>query len=173
MARIFDNIKLDLGSHLQKTLEASERVDIAVGYFNLRGWSTLDAIVRAKLGPANGSAIVRVLIGMVMNGPQKETLDELQAGIDEMPTRDADANDARNRKLELLDQLRTQLMRGVPTNADRTTLQSLRKLLDEGAVEMKVFTRRPLHGKTYICHRQDINNPITGFVGSSISPFQA
>ena len=46
-------------------------------------------------------------------------------------------------------------------------LQSLRDLIDQGAVQLKVFTRRPLHGKTYICHRQDLNNPITAFVGSS------
>ena len=34
-------------------------------------------------------------------------------------------------------------------------------------MEFKVFTRRPLHGKTYIFYRNDLNNPITGFVGSS------
>ena len=48
MARIFDNIKLDLGSHLSQTLQVSDQVDAAVGYFNLRGWAMFDAIVRAK-----------------------------------------------------------------------------------------------------------------------------
>jgi hypothetical protein len=83
---------------------------------------------------------------------------------------DADANAVRARKAELLEQLRTQLMRGVPTNADRATLQSLRGLLTTRAVDMKVFTRRLLHGKTYVCHRDDLNNPISGFVGPATAP---
>lgn len=167
MARIFDNIKLDLGSHLVQTLKVSDRVDAAVGYFNLRGWAMFDETVRMKAAAVQGQVVMRVLIGMVMTGPQQETLDELQAGLDGEAAQEADANVARDRKAELLEQLRTQLMRGVPNNADRVTLQSLRDLLGSGAVEMKVFTRRPLHGKTYVCHREDLNNPITGFVGSS------
>jgi superfamily II DNA or RNA helicase len=167
VARIFDNIKLDLGTHLTKTLQVSDRVDVAVGYFNLRGWSMFDGIVRTKAAANPAGPVMRILIGMVMTGPQQETLGELQAGLGGETAQDADANAARARKAELLEQLRTQLMRGVPTNADRATLQSLRDLLAEEAIEIKVFTRRPLHGKTYICHRDDLNNPITGFVGSS------
>lgn len=111
--------------------------------------------------------MVRILIGMVMTGPQQEALEELQASVEGAPRPDADANLARERKDQLLEQLRLQLMRGLPTPADRVALQSLRDLLKTGAVEIKVFTRRPLHGKTYLCHRTDLNNPITGFVGSS------
>lgn len=167
MTRIFDNIKSDLGSHLQQTLQISNRMDVAVGYFNLRGWAAFDALVKEKVADGADSPVVRILIGMVMTGPQQETLEELQADVDGAARPDADANAARERKAHLLEQLRTQLMRGLPTNADRAALQSLRDLLAQGAVEIKVFTRRPLHGKTYICHRQDLNNPITGFVGSS------
>lgn len=58
-------------------------------------------------------------------------------------------------------------MRGAPTAADRRTLAALRGHLEAGKVEVKVFTRRPLHGKTFIFHRQDLNSPIMGFVGSS------
>ncbi|MDP8017117.1 helicase-related protein [Prescottella equi] len=167
MTRIFDNIKSDLGTHLQQTLQISDRMDVAVGYFNLRGWAAFDALVKEKVAAGATGPVVRILIGMVMTGPQQETLEDLQAGVDGTPRPDADANTARERKAHLLEQLRTQLMRGLPTNADRAALQSLRDLLAQGAVEIKVFTRRPLHGKTYICHRQDLNNPITGFVGSS------
>lgn len=167
MTRIFDNIENKLGGHLQQTLEVSDRMDAAVGYFNLRGWSTFDSLVRKKVEAGATDPVVRILIGMVMTGPQQEVLDELQAGVDGSPALDADANAARERKTELLEQLRLQLMRGLPTAADRSSLQSLRELIAGGSVQIKVFTRRPLHGKTYICHRQDLNNPITGFVGSS------
>jgi hypothetical protein len=167
MARIFDNISQNLGDHLIETLKASDRVDAAVGYFNLRGWSLFDPVVRAKAASAPSQPVMRILIGMVMGGPQLETLEELETAVTGEERPEADANAARARKAELLEQLRTQLMRGVPNNADRQTLQSLRELLADGVVELKIFTRRPLHGKTYVCHREDINNPITGFVGSS------
>ncbi|WP_456308248.1 type IIL restriction-modification enzyme MmeI [Rhodococcus erythropolis] len=110
---------------------------------------------------------VRILIGMVMTGPQEEALEELQAAVEGTEVLDADFNVGRERKAQLLEQLRTQLMRGLPTAADRAALQSLRDLLESEAVEIKVFTCRPLHGKAYIFHRQDLSNPITALVGSS------
>lgn len=169
MTRIFDNIKLDLGSHLEKTLQVSNTMDVAVGYFNLRGWAVFDQLVREKsLNWTKGDPpIVRILIGMVTAGVQQETLDALQAGLEGATESDADANAARERKAILIEQLRLQLMRGLPTAADRAVLQSLRDLLSTGVVEIKVHTRKPLHGKAYVCHRDDLNNPITGFVGSS------
>lgn len=141
-------------------------MDVAVGYFNLRGWSVFNSLVREKATQSEGP-VARILIGMVMTGPQQEALDELQATVEGKAALDADPNDARERKAQLLEQLRIQLMRGLPTASDRASLQSLRTLLSEGAVEIKVFTRRPLHGKAYVFHRDDLNNPITGFVGSS------
>ncbi|MGX1599054.1 helicase-related protein [Dietzia maris] len=167
MTRLFDNIERKLGSQLQETLKVSDRMDVAVGYFNLRGWSAFDEIVQSKVSAETQSPVVRVLIGMVMGGPQQEALDDLQAAVTGEEVQDADRSAMQERKTELLIHLREQLMRGISTRADRASLQSLRDLLAAGAVEIKVFTRRPLHGKTYICHREDLNNPITGFVGSS------
>jgi len=161
VTRIFDNIKDELGEHLQKTLLEFDRVDVAVGYFNLRGWRLFDQSVREKARGTEPTA--RILIGMVFTGPQEEALAELQSVVDGIPLPEADAAIARERKAEFLDQVRSQLMRGLPTASDRLTLRSLRSLLETGAVEIKVFTRRPLHGKTYIFHRVDWNNPITGF----------
>lgn len=165
MTRIFDNIELRLGEHLQATLGEFDRMDVAVGYFNLRGWSEFDEIVAAK--EATGAPVARILIGMVFAGPEEETLDQLQATVDGQPRPDADSQISKERKAQLLEHLRVQLMRGVPTAADRKTLASLREHLEAGKVEVRVFTRRPLHGKTFIFHRQDLNSPIMGFVGSS------
>lgn len=168
MTRIFDNITPEtrLGSHLQLTFEAFERMDAAVGYFNLRGWSYFDDLVTSKAASADGP-VARILIGMVMAGPQEETLADLQSSVDGAVTPEADGSVARERKAALLEQLRMQLMRGLPTAGDRRTLRALAEHLRAGRVEVKVFTRRPLHGKTYVFHRQDLNNPIVGFVGSS------
>lgn len=167
MTRLFDNIERKLGSQLQETLKVSDRMDVAVGYFNLRGWSVFDEIVRSKAAGGTGAPVVRVLIGMVMGGPQQEALEQLQAEVTGEELQEADRSAVQDRKAELLVHLREQLMRGISTKSDRENLQSLRDLLAAGSVEIKVFTRRPLHGKTYICHREDLNNPITGFVGSS------
>lgn len=52
MTRIFDNIKFNLGTHLQQSLEVSDRMDVAVGYFNLRGWGAFDSLVREKVAAA-------------------------------------------------------------------------------------------------------------------------
>ena len=119
MTRIFDNIELRLGEHLQATLQDFDRMDVAVGYFNLRGWSEFDEIVAAK--DATGAPVARILIGMVFAGPEEETLDQLQATVDGQPRPDADAQISKERKAQLLEHLRVQLMRGAPTAADRGT----------------------------------------------------
>ena len=166
MGRIFDNIDHQLGPHLQKTLRESDRMDVAVGYFNLRGWSVFNGIVE-QMAQSKTLPVARILIGMVTGGPQEEALESLQSMVDGKDRLDADRAASQARRAALLEQLRVQLMRGLPTSTDRVTLQSLRSLLAQGAIQVKVFTRRPLHGKAYIFHRQSVNTSIGGFVGSS------
>lgn len=59
-------------------------------------------------------------------------------------------------------------MRGLPTSTEQRILQLLKTQLQSGAVQMKIFTDAPLHGKTYIFHSP--GHPILerrAYVGSS------
>ncbi|MDN6556681.1 MAG: phospholipase D-like domain-containing protein [Acidipropionibacterium acidipropionici] len=55
----------------------------------------------------------------------------------------------------------------MPTDADRRTLTTLGRQLGEGKVQVRVYTRQPLHGKTYLLHQSNLETPVVGFVGSS------
>jgi hypothetical protein len=99
--------------------------------------------------------IARVLVGMLVSTAQVEALQELQRELDgNVDAADlADNQKAAARRNELLSDFRMQLSRGIPNERSRKTLASLRDQVASGAVEVKVFTRKPLHGKTYIFHR--------------------
>lgn len=156
MPDIFDNLRTEsaIGPALQNALSNFDRCDVATGYFDLRGWSSFADIVDEKATDAEQVAapVVRVLVGMVMPADSAAMLTALQNTV-QPPAYGADINDmgkALTAKDQLVKHLRTQLMRGLPSEAEQRTLRQLKAQLEFGAVEMKVFTTAPLHGKTYI-----------------------
>lgn len=166
MTRIFDNIELALGEHLVATLQESDRIDAAVGYFNLRGWKLFGDVV-ADREPGE-HAVARVLIGMVHGDPEEQVMTHLQRALEgDKESNDIDRRIAQTRLKQAKLKFRQQLMRGAPTKQDEETIRTLREQLADGRVAIRLFTRRPLHGKTYICHRQDKITPVVAYVGSS------
>lgn len=158
MPDIFDNLQTQtaLGPALRTALAAFDTCDIATGYFDLRGWASFADIVDAKSANRHDGdpAAVRILVGMVMPADSAAMLSALQDVV-QPPPYGSDINDmpkAQAAKESLVKHLRTQLMRGLPSEAERKTLQQLKAQLISGAVEMRVFTTAPLHGKTYIFH---------------------
>lgn len=161
MARIFDNIQQELLQALRSTLQVSKRADFCIGYLNLRGWQKIDDLV-GNWNPAEGQ-VCRVLVGM--QRPPHDEIRELyrQSSADGL----IDNATASRLKTQFAAHLREQITLGIPTGQDEAGLRRLARQLRAGQVVVKLFLPHPLHAKLYLLFRDDVNNPITGFVGSS------
>ncbi len=108
MPTIFDNIDSPLLPALRNGIEAADRGDFSVGYFNLRGWRAIaDAVER---WPGGENHCCRLLIGM-QRAPQ-EVLREA-CGLAPAPG-DIDNATAIALKKKLAQDFREQLAMGMP-----------------------------------------------------------
>ncbi len=161
MPRIFDNIDQRLLDALQHTLKISERADFCVGYFNLRGWRTIDSLVEGWQGDEQGRC--RLLIGM-----QEKPEDELRKIFSLKSGQEIDQGTIVRLKARMAQEFREQLLVGAPSNADEEGLRRLSRELRSGKLVVKLFLRHKLHAKLYLFYQQ--SNPITpivGYMGSS------
>lgn len=163
MSRIFDNIEKDLLEALRDTLAVSRRADFCIGYLNLRGWQALDERIN-QWSPEAGQ-VCRVLVGM--QRPLHEDIRELYRQVDGDTGLMMDNATASRLKTQFAAHLREQITLGIPTGQDEAGLQRLARQLRRGQMVVKLFLPYPLHAKLYLLFRDDVNNPVTGFVGSS------
>ena len=161
MPRIFDNIESGLLPALRQTLEISARGDFCVGYFNLRGWKSIDDLISAWPGGEGNQC--RLLVGM-QRLPQDELKIELAT---KKEVQALDNQSALRLKRRLAEDFRVQLTLGAPNNADEAGLRRLATQLKSKQVVVKLYLKHTLHAKLYLLFRPDPNNPITGFLGSS------
>lgn len=171
MPTIFDNLSDEtrLGNELKRTLERYSGLDVATGYLDLRGWNRVGPDIAEKSFETGGPPTARILVGMVSPSDSQAMLDSLHEELTD-PAPGAgihDAGRASEQKVRLVNHLRTQLMRGRPTKQGQETLQLLKRQLEEGRVAIKVYTRRPLHGKTYILRGGQHPTPLWAYLGSS------
>ncbi|TVM04038.1 MAG: hypothetical protein CV087_02270 [Candidatus Brocadia sp. WS118] len=161
MPRIFDNIEQQLLPALQEALHLSKHSDFCVGYFNLRGWKAIDALIENWHGGDGNQC--RLLVGM-----QKPPHEQLRQFYSLLPQDDTISNQVIIRlKKKLAEDFRNQLTLGVPTDEDEAGLRRLASQLKAGKVVVKLFLKHALHAKLYLCFRQDTINPIIGYLGSS------
>lgn len=161
MSRIFDNIQQDLLEALRSTLKVSSRADFCIGYMNLRGWQALDEHIIDWVPEAG--QICRVLVGM--QRPPYEEIRALYRHTDDAGL--IDNATASRLKTQFAAHLREQITLGIPTGQDEAGLRRLARQLRCGQLVVKLFLPYPLHAKLYLLFRDDVNNPVTGFVGSS------
>jgi len=161
MPRIFDNIDQHLRPALAETMELSEHADFCVGYFNLRGWRSIDEYVEKWQG--GDGHCCRLLVGM-QRLPQEELriAKSLSASGGQL-----DNQTALRIKLALAEEFRQQLTIGAPTNHDEAGLRKLARQIKARKVIVRLFLRHPLHAKLYLLFRPDPINPTIGYLGSS------
>ncbi len=161
MPTIFDNIEQNLLPTLRTTLQHTKSSDFCVGYFNLRGWKSIDDLVECWPGGEGNQC--RLLVGM-QRLPQDE-LRELFAH--EKAGTQLDNQTAIKLKRRLAEEFRDQLTIGTPTNSDEAGLRRLAAQLKSQKLIVKLFLRHTLHAKLYLLYRPDPINPIIGYMGSS------
>lgn len=161
MPRIFDNINLQMLPILRETLLSSYRADFCVGYFNLRGWKKIDDLIENYAGGED--ACCRLLIGM-QSLPSDELGNVLSLGSGEGRL---DNSTIIRMKKKMAAQFRHQLTIGAPNNQDEAGLRRLSAQLKAKKLVIKLYLKHSLHAKLYLVHRNDINTPTVGFLGSS------
>ena len=142
-------------------MQVSKRADFCVGYLNLRGWQSIDDLIE-HWDPGAGQ-VSRVLVGM-QRAPHDEIRELYRASGDGAQIDNAAAV---RLKTQFASHLREQITLGIPSGKDEAGLRRLAHQLRAGQVVVKLFLPYPLHAKLYLLFRDDVNNPITGFVGSS------
>ena len=161
MPRIFDNIEQRLRPALAETMRVAHRADFCVGYFNLRGWRSIDAHVDGWAG--GDGHCCRILVGM-----QRLPHEELRAASALSPDRpELDNQTALRLKKGLAEEFREQLTFGAPTNQDEAGLRKLARQIRAGKVVVRLFLRHPLHAKLYLLFRSDLISPAVAYLGSS------
>ena len=161
MPRIFDNIEQDLRPALAEAMEVSNRADFCVGYFNMRGWRSIDEYVEKWRG--GDGHCCRLLIGM-QRLPHEEHRVAQSLSINRGQL---DNQTALRMKIKLAEEFREQLTIGAPTNEDEAGLRRLARQVKEGKVVVKLFLRHSLHAKLYLLFRPDPINSAVGYLGSS------
>ncbi len=160
MPHIFDNIENKLLDALQNDLREAKRADFCVGYFNLRGWRYLDALMEQWQGGAESCC--RLLVGMT-----ERPEDEMRKTVSLRGEQEIDQATVTRLKQRMAQEFREQLLVGAPNNADQQGLRRLSEQLRSKRLVVKLFLRHKLHAKLYLLHLNDRRVPIVGYIGSS------
>ncbi len=167
MSDIIDNRDTKLVDSINAILPTSASVDFAVGYLFLSGLGALEATLDAPQR-------LRLLIG---NATDRETIEHLAAAFHRAELVQAQQErekyltrqQARERAAATALQLRESLSLMDQGDAEEAVVSKVMRLIVEGRLELRVYTRGRLHAKAYIFHYPDGERfeEGMGIVGSS------
>jgi hypothetical protein len=160
MPRILDNIEIKLLPALIETIKHTRRADISVGYFNLRGWKNLAEHVEKWQGGENECC--RLLVGM-----QKSAQEIIRDFYSSHEPMEIDLPTQKKMIKKLAEEFRQQLVTGIPSNEDESTLRKLASQIKSKKLVVKLYLRHSLHAKLYLLFRDDPDSPVIGYLGSS------
>lgn len=167
MSDIIDNRDTKLVDSINAILPTSASVDFAVGYLFLSGLGAIEATLDAPQQ-------LRLLIG---NATDRETIEHLAAAFHRAELVQAQQEreryltrqQTRERAADTALQLREALSLMDQGDAEQAVVSKVMRLIVEGRLELRVYTRGRLHAKAYIFHYPDgerFENGM-GIVGSS------
>lgn len=145
---IIDNRSEKLLDHIKRILPGSERARFAVGYLFLSGLKP----IRQHLEQLRE---IRLLIG---NTTDRETLETLAEGYKRLDLLGEAIEDWRYRKRvemqrsaeETASNLRTAISLMDQTDEDEATVRTVLRLIQEGRLKVRVYTKGRLHAKAYV-----------------------
>ncbi len=148
MPDIIDNRETKLADRISHYLRQSRAAHFAVGYFYVGGFEAIAAALpgletlRLLIGPATNRATAE----QIARGHRARPLIEQEwrrevfpRDLDRARMRDETLYDARE-TVALLEQ----------TDENQQTVAELTRLIAEGVIDVRVYTREPLHAKCYI-----------------------
>lgn len=165
MSRIVDNQTLALETALKEAVSNARAFDACVGYFNLRGWSSIADELKSIRDKAAGGNPVRLLVGMAVS--EADAVREDYEAAFHPDKHIVDVKLVKSRADNAVEGFVEQLVWGVPNVSDRKSIRQLLEDLESGLVRVKFAARRRLHAKLYLCHMDGGAGGFTAFVGSS------
>ena len=149
---------------LRAMLGSSSRADIAVGYFFMSGFGAIaDSLAQREK--------VRILVGHV----DKPLTEQIAMGLQQAEAlRDRQRNDGvirRSEREQAAGKAVADIAAGVSllpqSSASEQAVAALHELVASGRVEVRAYTRGPLHAKAYLCWYDNHAEPGSAIVGSS------
>lgn len=145
---IIDNRNVKLRDEINSILGSSERVKFAVGYLYLSGFYQ----IAEKLGELSE---VKILTGNSLN---RETIEELAQSLASVDELEDVYNSKKIQKKSEKERVKTEVadaivknLEALPHSLEReTNIKRLSELIRAGKVQVKVYTKHPLHAKAYI-----------------------
>ena len=164
---VIDNREIKLKDALNDILPQIKTVDIAVGYFYLSGLSqVIDTLEKADK--------IRLLLSPTLDNHTFESIFDIYQDSEKATEKLRDMIEEKTKKereKEVVEdaekKARRQLEISKQTSADEKIIKRMKKLIEDGKLEVKVYLGERLHAKAYILVARKRHEKSYGIVGSS------